>query len=342
MTPMPLLHLAAHSRFPNRLHVRPVIVFMLGLTTVLSPWVVHAADTVIDNEIRRNIASTTAVITFLTSQESVSAGIYEVGQTEDTQSQFTTFKLPYRKTYPRHNDTSQWSMVMGYGRFDMHQEYDLSPDKASSNWQANSLSVGIGYSKQVPNDKARWFSRLELAYTQINHQYRLPASAVTTPTPGFGSIPFSWETDTLSLIPTAGLNIPISPQFKDWRFRPRIAYIFTQSIFEKESAQVVSAGSALLISHLNFGEVYQIKNDGWRLGLNPQVNRTDAFGAVGEGLATHHWYEMNLNFVVHSDGSSWWDGLSYGFSYLHGEQFKGGQLSISFNLEDFSKLAQSY
>ena len=38
-----------------------------------------AQSEIIDDEIKNNIASTTGVITFLTSQESVSGGIYHIG-----------------------------------------------------------------------------------------------------------------------------------------------------------------------------------------------------------------------------------------------------------------------
>lgn len=321
----------------------PYIRFLFIFFILTFPFQASSETTLIDDEIRKNIASTTAVITFLTSHESVSAGIYTIGKEDNTQSEFSTFKLPYRHAYKEHADTSQWSMLMGYGRFDMHQEYDLTTSKARSNWQANSLNIGIGYSKRIPKDDARWFSRMEVAYTQINHQYVIPASAVSnsSSTPKFGDLPFSWNTDTLSIIPSIGMNIPVSKQFKKLRYTPKLSYVYSQSIFEKDQIEVVSAGSGLLVNRFDFGELFRLKNDSWGFSLNPQINRTDAFGTISEGLSTAHWYEMNLNFILHaSDAQTWWDGLSYGFSYLQGNNFSGGQLTISFSLENFATAGQ--
>lgn len=297
-----------------------------------------AQTPVIDEEIKRNIATTTGVITFLTSQESLSAGIYSIGKEGPTQSNFSTFKLPYRKQYDMHKDGSQWSMLMGYGRFDMEQDYDISEGTAKSDWQANSLSVGIGYSKGFPNDKARWFAKMEMAYTQIDHQYTIPDNTnyhFSSKDPSFGQLRFSWKTDTLSLIPSAGLVIPVSETFEEWRYEPKITYLYTNSIFEKNDLAEVSASSGMLINRLNFGEPWRFDFTDWAVSLNPQVNRTDVVGEVGAGLSTNHWYEANLNFILRAPTETWWDGLSYGFSYLQGDKFSGGQLTIGFNLSEF-------
>lgn len=306
----------------------------LSLTTSLT-W---AQSPIVDEEIKRNIATTTGVITFLTSQESFSAGIYSIGKEGPTQSNFSTFKLPYRNSYDMHEDGSQWSMLMGYGRFDMDQDYDIPEGKASSDWQANSLSVGIGYSKGFPDDKARWFAKMEMAYTQIDHQYTIPQNAnyrFTSKDPGFGKLTFSWKTDTLSLIPSAGLVIPLSERFKEWHYEPKITYLYTRSIFEKNELAEVAANSGMLVNKINFGEPWRLDFSDWAVSLNPQVNRTDVMGTVGEGLSTSFWYEANLNFILRAPTDTWWDGLSYGFSYLQGDKFQGGQLTIGFNLGEF-------
>lgn len=293
-----------------------------------------AQSEIIDDEIKNNIASTTGVITFLTSQESVSGGIYHIGPPNKPDSEFTTFKLPYHHAYKMREDGSRWSMLMGYGRFDMLQEYDLSEGRATSRWEANSFSVGLGYSNQV-EQKVRWFGNLELAYTQIYHHYNIPnpQAIKAKQRNNLGDLEFDWHTDTLSLIPSAGLRIPITPKLPGWFYEPKMVYLYTHSIFEEHRLEEVSASSGLIINRINFGEPWRFDFETWGLALNPQINRTDTLGTVGEGLQTSHWYEANLNFRLKSNEKSWWDGLEYGFSILKGEHFNGGQLSIGFSLD---------
>lgn len=289
---------------------------------------------IIDREVEKNIAATTGVITFLTSQESVSGGIYRVGAPDNPDSEFTTFKLPYRHTYKMHDDGSRWSMLLGYGRFDMKQEYDLDTGTATSTWEANSISTGVGYSNRV-DDSVRWFSHLELAYTQIYHRYKIPTiqkQIRNDDPPMLGNLKFNWHTDTLSIIPSIGLKVPV---YKDWYYQPKILYLHTESIFEEHDLEQVSASSGLIVNRINFGEPWTFHFDSWGIALNPQLNRSDALGAVGDGLQTSFWYEVNLNFRLKSYDNDWWDGLEYGFSVLHGEHFNGGQLSIGFSLDRF-------
>lgn len=293
----------------------------------------------IDNEIEKNIASTTAVITFLTSQESVSGGIYYVGPPNKPDSEFSTLKLPYRHAYPIHEDGSRLFMLLGYGRFDMKQEYQLTTGNATSRWEANSFSIGTGYSNRV--DKTiRWFANIEAAYTQIYHHYNIPSSEAvrTTESRSLGDLEFDWHTDTLSLIPSVGLRVPLSPYSKKlegWSYEPKIVYLYTHSIFEENNLEEVSASSGLLVNRLNFGEPWHFDFETWGVAINPQFNRTDAFGSVGDGLKTNFWYEANLNFRLKSFDKAWWNGLEYGFSILQGEHFNGGQLSIGFSLDRF-------
>ena len=292
------------------------------------------AETNISDAIRKNLATSTGIITFLTSQESVSAGTYAVEKTtqDSPSSSFSTFKLPYRKSYRMHDDGSRWSMLLGYGRFDMNQKFEVTDGRADSSWDANALSAGIGYSRKL-NPDVRWFSTLELAYSQIYHDYNVPTT--TSGSPKIGYVTFDWRTNALSLIPAVGLRFPILPKQTSWQFETKAVYLFTTSVFASRTEEV-SAQSTLWVNKIDFGEPWTISMDTWGVALNPQFNRTDAYGRVHDALATEYWYEANLNFRLKSYEDKWWDNLSYGFSYLQGKHFRGGQLSINFNLEQFN------
>lgn len=287
----------------------------------------------LDEEVSNTIASTTGVITFLTSQASVSGGVYFVGPPNKPDLQFTTFKLPYRHAYPLHEDGSRWSMLIGYGRFDMTKEYDLENGSATSKWGANSLSAGIGYSNRIDR-RIRWFTQLETAYTQIDHRYSLdsPDPVAFDNGRSLGDVGFNWHTTTLSFIASAGVRIPFDKPLQGWMYEPKVMYLYSKSIFENNSLEQVSANSGLFVNRLNFGEPWQFNFDTWGVAINPQISRTDAFGAVSQGLQTFYWYETNLNFRLKDyEKKAWWDGLEYGFSVLQGANFNGGQLSIGFS-----------
>ncbi|WP_024850469.1 Solitary outer membrane autotransporter beta-barrel domain [Hydrogenovibrio kuenenii] len=288
------------------------------------------ADTIVSDEIQRNLAATTGIITFLTSQESVSTGSYAVEKTDNNSpsSSFSTFKIPYRKTYGLHSDSSKWSMLLGYGRFDMNQQFEVANGTTNSSWQANSLSAGIGYSKNL-NPDVRWFSTLELAYSRIHHHYTVP----TTTTP-IDYVHFDWKTNTLSVIPALGLRFPILPRRTNWLFETKAVYLFTESVFAKSGVEDVSSRSGLWSNKIDFGEPWKFSMNTWGIAINPQFNRTDAYGKVQEALSTNYWYEANLNFRLKSYEDKWWNNLTYGFSYLQGRHFRGGQLSISFNFDN--------
>lgn len=293
---------------------------------------------IVDKAVSKNISTTTGVITFLTSQESFSGGLYAIDRQDQTQSTFSTFKLPYRKNYDLHDDGSQWSMVMGLGRFDMEQDYFFNTATASSRWQANSLSAGIGYSNWL-DDETRWFANTEVIYTQIEHKYNIPSNQnkqATQQNSDLGDIRFSWQTDTLSLVPSIGLKHPITqgPERKRWVYEPKLIYLFTQSIFERSEIESVNANSFLLANLVNFGEPVSLNFSDWSIGVNPRISRTDVAGAIEDGLASSHWYELQLNFVLHADEDDWWDGLEYGLSYLQGDRFQGGQFLFDFSLSN--------
>ncbi|MDX1796303.1 MAG: Solitary outer membrane autotransporter beta-barrel domain [Hydrogenovibrio sp.] len=300
------------------------------LKSLLTAYLLLLTPLVCAQTLKETIATTTGLITFLTSQESVSAGIYSTEKTDPAspQSNFSTFKIPYRHLYDKKDDSSQWSMLIGYGRFDMTQEFNLDQSK----WEANSLSAGIGYSKDL-TPQITWFSRVELAYTQINHRYHADASSLPSTTTD--TLNFDWQTQTLSIIPSIGMKVPVLPKHTQWLYQPRITYLHTTSILERNDLEKVSANSVLVVNRLNFGEPWRVNFHAWGVALNPQLSRTDAFGNVEDGLSTRYWYEANLNFRLKSMEHKWWDNFTYGFSYLHGEHFRGGQLSISFNLERF-------
>lgn len=296
---------------------------------------------VVDKAVSKNISTTTGVITFLTSQESFSGGLYAIDRQDQTQSTFSTFKLPYRKNYDRHEDGSEWSMVMGLGRFDMEQDYFFDSLRASSRWQANSLSAGIGYSNWL-NEETRWFANTEVIYTQIEHKYNIPSNQnqqATQQKSDLGDIRFSWQTDTLSFVPSIGLKYPLtnmshSPPKEGWTYEPKLTYLFTKSIFERSEIESVTANSLLLTNLIDFGEPTGLKFADWSVGVNPKISRTDVAGAIEDGLASSHWYELQLNFVLHGNEEHWWDGLEYGFSYLQGDRFRGGQFLFDLSLSN--------
>lgn len=307
---------------------------------------IQAVSNPIDDAIKKNIESTTGVITFLTSQESFSAGIYEIysSNSNTPSANFSTFKVPFRKKYKEHENGTQWSMLIGYGHFQMKQNSLNQEFSSSSTWLADSLSVGIGYSDDFHKNSFRWFSNLELSYTQIQHEYHittLPSQRTENnkPTDKIRGLDFNWHTNTISIIPTIGLLIPImQTSFDNWHYEPKLVIVGSTSIPNTDKVNQVTTTSGLIVNKINFGEVWQVKFDTWGMAINPQVNRTDSAGAVKEGLATDFWYEANLNFrLKSSDSNSWWHGLEYGFSYLQGNRFKGGQFSLSLSLDSLFK-----
>lgn len=291
----------------------------------------------INDTIQENIASTTAVITFLTSQESVSSGLYSVkGQGSD--STFSAFKLPFRHKYRIHPDRSRYSMLIGYGRFDMQQQLDFLHTEARSSWRADSLSLGIGRSGFI-NNNHNWTTSLEIAYTQIHHAYHAPsglsAQQTETHSTEFGFFNFNWHTDTLSIIPTLGLDMPLLPYWTKWHYQPRAMLVSTRSILTNQPEEQVSASSVLFENKIDFGEVWRPRFETWSLEFNPYIVRTDAGGMIKAGLASRRWFKYGLNFRFHSIEEAWWDGLSYGISYVKGDNFEGGQFLLTL---DFATL----
>lgn len=316
----------------------PIPFFVLCFLLTLS-LTSHSTQNSLDHQISTNISSTTSTITFLSSQESISSGIYKVGDQSNSPSEFFVFKLPFRHQYKKHEDGSQYSMLIGYGRFGMRQNHSTENGKTKSLWEAQTLSAGIGRSAPL-FDIYRWFTTLEMAYTSINHDYQKPSNVSPHQTSEqFADLNFDWQTNTVSLIPTIGLDLPFLPYLTAWHYKPKIIHVATESVLTNNKIQRIRSESTVFENKIEFGNLFTPSFGSWNMQFSPYLARVDLSGEINKGLKTDFWYKVGTKLKLNTSEDKWWNGLSYGITYIHAEKIRGGQLLLTL---DYSNLLSGF